>query len=117
QGERSGDGRGYEGDVSRIGDYHGEPLKLIHWKLSARLGELKVRELSGPTREPVLIDPSQLPGPGLEERLSCASYLVNRLQREGCPVGLRLGDSILPPEFGRAHRLRLLSALGRHGFG
>lgn len=107
--------KGYEGELSRIADYRGgEPLKLIHWKLSARQGELKVKELSAAARLPVTIELDLLPG-GLEERLRCASYLVGSYLRDNRPVGLRLGGRMLPPAVGRAHKLRLLAELAGHG--
>ena len=32
--------KGFEGDVTKISDYTGtEPLKLVHWRLSAKHGE------------------------------------------------------------------------------
>jgi len=107
--------KGYEGELSRIADYRGgEPLKLIHWRLSARHGELKVKELSAVDRPPVTVDLEQLPG-GLEERLRCATYLILSFLRENRPVGLRLGSRAIPPAVGRAHKLRLLAELAIHG--
>jgi uncharacterized protein (DUF58 family) len=109
--------KGYEGELSRISDYRGgEPLKLIHWKLSARHGQLKVKELSSAARPPVTIELDLLPG-GLEERLRCAAYLADSYLRENRPVGLRLGNQTLPPAVGRAHKLRLLTELAVHGQG
>jgi uncharacterized protein (DUF58 family) len=108
--------RGYEGDLSRIGDYRGgEPLKMIHWKLSARHGALKVKELSAVAQEPVLLDLAALPGAHLEERLRSASYLVNRYLREQRPVGLRLGARTIPADLSAAHKHRLLTVLALHG--
>lgn len=107
--------KGYEGELSRISDYRGgEPLKMIHWKLSARQGELKVKELSAAARPPVTIELDLLPG-GLEERLRCASYLVGSYLRENRPVGLRLGGRTLAAAVGRAHKLRLLTEMAGHG--
>ena len=106
--------KGYEGDLLRISDYTGaEPLKLIHWRLSARSEVLKVKDLSGAVQEPVLIDPRLLPG-DLEERLSRAAWLVNRLMRNQIPVGLRLGEEVMAPGTSHRHRLRLLTELGRY---
>jgi uncharacterized protein (DUF58 family) len=108
--------RGVEGEVSRIGEYRGgEPLKLIHWKLSARHDQLKVKELSAPLRAPVILDLATLPGAGIEERLRCASWLIGRLLRAGRPVGLRTGACAIAPACGRAHKLRLLKVLALHG--
>ncbi len=115
RGERAA-GRGYEGELTRIGDYRGgEPLKLIHWKLSARQNHLMVKELSAAGAPPLLIDPAQLPGSGLEERLRGACWLIGAAWRAGRPVGLRLGAVTLPPAVGRTHKLRLLTALARYG--
>lgn len=110
------DGKGYEGDLTRIGDYRGgEPLKMIHWKLSARHDALKVKELSAAAATPLLIDLEHLPGAGLEERLRCASWLVNSATRAGRPVGLRTAGSQLAPAIGHHHKLALLGALACHG--
>lgn len=115
-GERSAAPRGEEGELRRILDYTGaESLRRIHWKLSARQGELKVKEMSAASGEPVVLDVDRLPGAGLEERLGSAVFLVNRLARENRPVGLRLGTRLIPPDLSRAHRLRLLRELAFHG--
>jgi len=115
EGGESSRRKGYEGDLLRISDYTGaEPTKLIHWRLSARSGGLKVKQLSGPMQEPVIIDPRLLPG-DTEERLSRAAWLVNRLIRDGqVPVGLRLGEQVIAPGNSRQHRLQLLAELARH---
>ena len=114
EGEEESSRKGYEGDLLRIADYSGtEPMRLIHWRLSARSDGFKVKELSGPVREPVTVDPLLLPGTP-EERLSRAAWLVNRLIRDRqLPTGLRLGERVIPPGSSRQHRLRLLAELGR----
>ena len=105
--------KGGDGELLTISDYTGgEPLKLIHWRLSARSQGLKVKELSAPAEEPVMVDPLLLPG-GLEEQLSRAAWLINRLMgHRQLPVGLRLGERVIAPGESRRHRLRLLTALG-----
>lgn len=109
-------GKGYEGELTRIGDYRGsEPLKMIHWKLSARHDQLKVKELSAAATPPLLIDLAQLPGRGLEERLEAASWLIAQATRAGQPVGLRLEGATIPAASGRPHKLHLLGALARYG--
>ena len=108
--------KGYEGDVAKIIDYSGaDPLKLVHWRLSARHGELKVKELTASARMPVVLDIDTLPGRHLEENLSRAVYLVNMLMRSSRPVGLKLGERLIPPAVSRTHRLRLLSELAFYG--
>lgn len=104
--------KGTDGDISRIGNYQGtEPLKMIHWKLSARHDSLKIKELSSLQHPPVEIEPLTLPGTGLEQQLRCATYLINDLTRRNRPVGLKLGAVTLPPALGPGHKLRLLKEL------
>jgi len=109
-------GKGFEGDIERIGEYHGtEPPRLIHWKLSARQDQLKVKELSRPQNVPLWLDPEQLPGGSLERRLGCAAYLINRAFHGGQPVGLQIGPRRLGPGTGRSHKLMLLYELADYG--
>jgi uncharacterized protein (DUF58 family) len=108
--------KGYEGDINRIADYQGrEPLKAIHWKLTARHDRLKVKELSAATRKPVVLDLAEVPGGGLEQRLRHASYLVTRWLRDGWPVGLKAGRAEVAPALGKQHKLRLLKVLAGYG--
>lgn len=116
QGEQAVSRLGQQGEVARIADYSGsEPLKQIHWKLSARHEGLKVKQFSAAAAEPVLLDPERLPGTGLEDRLGCAAFLVLRFCRENRPVGLRLPRRTIPAASGDAHRLRLLRELALYG--
>lgn len=116
QGTQQSRQRGYEGDINRISDYQGgEPLKAIHWKLSARHDRLKVKELSAATRKPVVLDLAQMPGAGVEQRLRHASYLVARWLRAGWPVGLKAGSVEFPPGTGQRHKLLLMQALAHYG--
>lgn len=108
--------KGDEGDINRIADYQGgEPLKSIHWKLSARHDRLKVKELSATTRKPVVLDLMALPGTNLEQRLRQATYLITRWLRDGWPVGLKAGSLELPPALGRQQKLLLLQTLAHYG--
>jgi uncharacterized protein (DUF58 family) len=114
-GERPSPRRGLQGEVARITDYSGrEPLKQVHWKLSARQDALKVKEYAAATCDPLLVELEALPG-DLETRLRTASFLVNRAARQGRPVGLRLAGRHLAPDSGTAHKLRLLRELALYG--
>lgn len=107
---------GAEGEITRIGEYSGaEPMRMIHWKLSARQDSLKVKVLSASSPEPLHIDLKALPGAGLEEKLRCASFLVGEGLRKGRPVGLRIGNLRIAASTGRHHKLRLLRELACHG--
>ena len=108
--------RGQEGDVANIADYTGaEPMKLIHWRLSARHDGLKVKELTATAREPVILELESLPGKNLEHVLSSAAFIVNRLIRANRPVGMRAKGVVVPPALSRRHRLQLLTELARYG--
>ena len=102
---------GQDGELRAITDYQGgEPLKAIHWKLSARQDELKVKQHAGLSQPPVIIDLARLPG-NLEQRLSRASHLVLGLANDSRPVGLRLDGTLVPAARGRRHKHTLLKEL------
>jgi uncharacterized protein (DUF58 family) len=106
---------GQGGEMKRIMDYTGvEPLRQIHWRLSARHGHLKVKEFEALSGPPLLLDLEAFSG-GVEERLSRAAFLVNRLCRQGRTVGLRGAGVSVPPASGNLHRLRILRELARYG--
>ncbi|WP_083770304.1 DUF58 domain-containing protein [Citrifermentans bemidjiense] len=108
---------GYEGDLAKISDYRGgEPLKLIHWRLSAKHDVFKVKELSATAGEPLTLDLERIPGRDLEQRLCACCFLVNRLVKGGRQVGLRLGEKVIAPAAPtRGHRLKLLGELALYG--
>lgn len=111
-----GRGRGYEGDMETIAEYTGaEPLKLVHWRLSARHENLKVKQLTPLADTPLMLNVAHLPGQGLEERLSCGAWIVNRSIRANRPVGLIAGATVIAPDSSRSHRLKLLTELALHG--
>jgi uncharacterized protein (DUF58 family) len=106
--------RGFEGEIERIVEYTGrEPLKLIHWKLSAKGDSFKVKEYGEPSAEPVLIDLQELSG-DLEERISCAAWLVRHFGMSR-PVGLKVGEELIPPLQGVVHVRKLLARLAVYG--
>jgi len=108
--------RGSDGEIDRIGDYRGgEPLKMIHWKLTARQDQLMIKETSDTAREPVVIEPQSLPGNDIEGQLRCATWLVNRYMRDHRPVGLQLPQQRIAPSTGTRHRLHLLTELALYG--
>ncbi|NPA15516.1 MAG: DUF58 domain-containing protein [Deferribacteres bacterium] len=114
--EKAGDSqlptaKGLEGELVNIREYHpSDPLKLIHWKASAKKGKLLVKEFSRNASEAVLIDFDEINLP-LEERLSCIAYLIQCAYSRKIPFGLKIKDRLFPPETGKAHKLRLLREL------
>ena len=107
--------RGLNGELERIYLYSGsEPLRMIHWKLSARGHDLLVKGFGRSVVAPLVIDLDALSGQGVEERLSRAAWLVQRWVRER-PVGLLLGGRVLPAGIGKQHGLMLLKELALYG--
>jgi len=107
--------RGLSGELERIYPYSGsEPLRMIHWKHSARSHDLLVKGFGKSVVAPLVIDPTVLAGEGVEEQLSRAAWLVRRWTRER-PVGLLLGNRVYPPGIGKQHSLLLLKELALYG--
>jgi uncharacterized protein (DUF58 family) len=107
--------RGQDGELERIAGYSGrEPLRMIHWKLSARGEDLLVKEFGCQSAPPLVIDPQKLAGNTLEERISQAAWLVRRKVHER-PVGLCLDGRTIPPASGRIHGALLLKELALYG--
>ena len=103
--------RGYEWELERIAPYSGrESLRTIHWKLSARSDDLLVKEFGSRLVMPLLIDPRQVEGATMEERISRAAWLVKRWTAVR-PVGLRLDGRTIPARSGARHCLLLLTEL------
>ncbi|MDA8430144.1 MAG: DUF58 domain-containing protein [Geobacteraceae bacterium] len=106
---------GQDGELERISDYSGrEPLRVIHWKLSARGDDLLVKEFGRQSVSPLVIDPEKLAGNSVEERISQAAWLVRRWVQQR-PVGLTCGGRTIPPASGRVQRTRLLKELALYG--
>ena len=107
--------RGIEGELEQIYPYTGaEPPRTIHWKLSARSNDLLVKGFGSRSARPLLIDLAGLPGKGLEERISRAAWLVQRLACER-PVGLLLEGRAIPAGCGKQHGVMLLTELALYG--
>lgn len=107
--------RGLSGELERIYPYTGaEPLRMIHWKHSARSQDLLVKGFGVSVAAPLVITLELLSGSGLEDRLSQAAWLVRRWVRER-PVGLQLGGRVLPSGMGKQHGLMLLKELALYG--
>ncbi|SDM73815.1 Protein of unknown function DUF58 [Geoalkalibacter ferrihydriticus] len=112
RGEAGTSRHGHDGDLLAVSDYSGrEPLKLIHWKQSARHDAVKVKQLAATAARPLWVRLEDCPGATLEERLGNAVYLINLWWRSGRPLGLQIGAQTLAPGRGRRHRLRLLREL------
>lgn len=107
---------GHDGELAKISDYRGgESLKLIHWRLSAKHEDFKVKHMTTTASDPVLLVVDRMPGRDLEERLGYCAFLVNRLVRGGRSVGLKTANGVIEPGSTRLHRLKLLGELAVYG--
>ena len=91
-----------------------DPVRDVHWKVSARLGKWMVKEREGdPVRAVDLLLPVPSPPREFERLVSRACALVLRCERDGVPYRLRVGDRVFvdPAEGGR--RKKALSVLAR----
>lgn len=94
--------------------YPGIPKKFISWKSFAKWEELK-RKLFSEEESPVLfIELKKLPLKDLEEKLSCATYLVLEAMERGYPVGIKLNGKTLPPKKGETQKIKILSLLAKY---
>ena len=100
---------GYE-DIKSIKEYSGEPMKLIHWKLSAKRDTLLVKDMVAEEQAPVILSLDSVKG-NIEEKLGRLTYLVIELEKRGIPVGLELNGREIPPGTGESHRRLLLREL------
>ncbi len=108
--------KGADGELERITAYSGrEPLRMIHWKHSARNDELVVKEHGVLSARPLMLELDEMPGSGLEERISRAAWVVREVGQRR-PVGLKLAPGLqFLPATGHRHCLKLLTELALYG--
>jgi uncharacterized protein (DUF58 family) len=116
KGEHSSDKSGYESDIISIREYvHGDPIKYINWKATAKTGELKTKELSSLTYQPVVIDFTMVDIEDGEEKISCIAYTIVQLIRKNIPIGLRLNGAFFAPAVSSTHKATMLTELALYG--
>lgn len=101
--------RGFE-EFAGVKDYSGEPMKLIHWKLTAKRNEITVKDMLAEEKEPIMLSLDMVEG-DIETKLSKLAYLTIKLINEGHPVGLKLNGKELPPERGEPQKIAILKEL------
>jgi uncharacterized protein (DUF58 family) len=103
---------GFDSDIISIRDYaHGDPLKYIHWKATAKTGRLKTKELSRLANMPAIIEFDKVMIAEEEERLSSIAYLITQLIKRDIPTGLKIRGRLYKPGASTRHRLNMLKAL------
>ena len=120
QGIREGRDKGLDGDYVGLRDFSpGEDARLIHWKTSARRGDLVAVERSrsdGATATVYLLPSTDAGDPdahaaAFERAVSRAAGTLVRLSREGDEVGLVTPAERFAPGRGEAHLRSLLTHL------
>ena len=101
--------RGYE-ELRNIKEYGGEPMKLIHWKLSAKKEKLMVKEMVQEERQPIVLKMDMVEG-DTETKLSKLAYLTVKLIEMDYPVGLEIGEKAIPPKGGSLQKRLILREL------
>jgi uncharacterized protein (DUF58 family) len=100
-----------DSDIAGVRPYaEGDPMRLIHWKSSAKTGSLKSRlyeALSGGK----IIDLDVLTASGVEKGLSCASWEIMDSIRTGEAIGLMNRGQLLDISSERHDKLSMLRAL------
>lgn len=122
-GARSGDqlvARGREGEVLQLRDYRpGDDRRQLHWKQTARQQRPIVvdRQSRAESRCFLVLDP-RLPDPAdpalgelFERMVSEVATAAVRCLRQGRPIGLVIGSTVIAPVRSPAHRGRLLAPL------
>jgi uncharacterized protein (DUF58 family) len=92
----------------------GDPLKLVVWKKAAKSDQLVSRDAQQVQRFELWLDLAQA-GMGaanaLEHKLSRLCAWVLLAEKQGLIYGLRLGNQVVPPGSGEAHKRACLQAL------
>ena len=111
-GERDINKAGYDGEMVSVRTYiSGDPSKYIHWKSSAKTGELKTKEFSTLSHQPVIIDFEKVEIRDKEEKISCITYVILKAFRNNIPVGLKMKDTFHKPGLSKTDRTSMLREL------
>lgn len=100
----------------RLEEYSpGTPRKLISWKSFAKWEELKKKVFIEGESPPLLLEIEKLPGENLEERLSCATYLVLEAFKKGTSIAVKLGNTLLHSSGNYNSKIKILRELALYG--
>ncbi len=103
-------------EIISIRNYsQGDPIKFVNWKATAKTDKLKVNEMTGETSKEILLDLRNIPSHQIEYYLSCFTWAVIKLLKEGFAVGLIAEDVKIKPASGMAHYKKILEILANYG--
>lgn len=104
-----------ERDILGVRPYaEGDPMKLVHWKSTARTGKLQSRIYDAAAAGQI-IDAGLLYSRLGERGLMVASGALRRSIEVGSAVGLRDGDEVFAPSAARRDKLAMLRRLALYG--
>jgi uncharacterized protein (DUF58 family) len=103
-------------DFAGVRDYHrGDALSSIHWKVSARSGELVVKQFAQARRDEIVLNFDRLTDPDPELRVSQLARWVLDAAERGLSWALILPDQQIAADTGSEHCARCLTALALYG--
>lgn len=115
KGDVSSNTTGYESEIISIRDYiAGDHPKYINWKLTAKTGTLKTKELSSIELEHVMINFDLMEKKNLEFAISCATFTVLKLMRLQVPIGMVISGETIRPGLSAWHKTRILTRLAHY---
>jgi uncharacterized protein (DUF58 family) len=110
--------RGHGNLVGSVRTYvPGDPLRLVHWKLSARSPELCVKQLELETERRLVLCVAPLSGTELEGAVSIATGLLIDMEHGGVTTTLVTHEVTVGPSHGQAHLNECLRHLALVGAG
>lgn len=116
KGDKPADRAGYDSDIISVRKYiYGDPLKYIDWKATAKTNELRTRELSSLSHQPVVIDFEKIFIKNTEEKISGVTYAVLQFLRKNTPVGLKIRNKLYKPSVSNSHKTAILNELALYG--
>lgn len=99
-------------DFAGVRDYHrGDALSAIHWKVTARTGDLMVKQFAQASRDEVVLHFDRLTDPDPEQRLSQLARWALDATARGLSWSMVLPDQHIPAGSGPDHCARCLTAL------
>lgn len=102
---------GYE-EFKGVREYSGEPIKRIHWKATAKLNKLMVKETYSKETGTIILKEENLRG-DKEEKISKLTYLTLKLLEQNYAVGLKAFGSFIRPSRGIKQKLKILTFLSK----
>ena len=103
---------GTGGDFLGLREYNdGDPVRLVHWKASAKNDELYTKIFSGPGWKEIILSEDDLSQRDFEKRIDEMASLAVSLLVSGYSVGIKLGELNIPPDTGNLQKHKILREL------